>query len=118
MEIEETTLDPSDEIESEEQHLTDPWYFPQFTHTVVLADETTLNGSAALDADADCLWIWLDEGPTLAEAFMTFSDPEKTKTVISHTTSMETYSWEGYTEVGLIKIINGQVTIQLKKERK
>lgn len=93
----------------------DPWWMPSFTQTVELADGTTFNGSAMLNGDAGELWVWLKEGTDMGSAFAAFSDQEKTKKIVSHTSSIETYTWEGYTQLSLIKIDNQKVSIRMRK---
>ena len=114
--MDDTTLNEPAENE-EDLQLTDPWYLPPFTPTVELADGTTMNGSAMINRDSDDLWIWLEAPVDLNSAFITFSDPGKTKTITSHTSSIETFTWENYTELSLIQSTNTQITIRMRKER-
>lgn len=101
--------------EEEEQKLTDPWYLPQFTHSIDLADGTSLNGYAMLSEADDDLWVTLDLGTDLVTAFGLFSNPSNTSKIISHISILSTITYEGYTKMALIREDAGQVKVLLKK---
>lgn len=95
--------------------MTDPWAMPDFQNSIVLADGTELKGRATLVTEADNLWVYLDEGNDFSEAFQLFSDPEKTKKIVSHTSILLTEEWEGYTKMTLIKQDGAQISIRMQK---
>ena len=101
--------------QNEEPKMTDPWWLPEFTNTVELADGTSLEGNAILNDIEDDLWVTLDKEEGMARAFGLFSDAEKTKVIISHTSILSTTTYEGYTRMALIREDGGQIKIRMKK---
>lgn len=114
-------MEPNENVETEVQ--TDPrqpdphnpWWMPSFTHSVEFADGSKLNGAASLNEETKELWVWLDEGVLMTDAFVIFSDPSKTSVIISHTTSISNFTFEGYTTLSLIKMDSGKVTVRMRK---
>lgn len=87
----------------------------EFVKTVTLADETRVNGFAALNGVLDELWVYLDADTDMATAFQMFSDPSKTIRLRTDLTETIWQEWEGYTHMNLIREDAGKVSIRLKK---
>lgn len=86
-----------------------------FQQTVTLADQTKLNGNAALNGTVGDLWIWLDEDTDMATAFSLFSDPSKTIHIRTDLTAEVYEEYNGYTDLALIRQDMGKVSIRMKR---
>lgn len=83
-----------------------------------LADGTILNASCGFDGEAS-VWIWMrdadDPDNSMAGMFATFSDPEKTATIVSHIRGID-QTFEGYTRLTILQLdLSGCVHVQMKK---
>lgn len=86
----------------------------EFQPTITLADGTILNGTSGLNEIAGDLWIWLtDTG--LKEAFDLFWDAEKTTVMKAQATELDELTYEGFTQLVLIRIDGNLVSIRMKR---
>lgn len=93
-----------------------PWYPDPYVQTIEFADGETLHGHAALNTSEDDLWVWIDEAISMGKACLIFEDQTKTQIIISHTTEMETLTFEGYTRLNTIRTdAAGKVSVRMKK---
>lgn len=87
--------------------------------TIYLADESKIKGSAAYNAEANVLWIWIDgeSGETLASAFTKFNNTVLTATI--KTTYLDTDEpkvYEGFTRLTDIKVdYSNKISIRMAK---
>lgn len=92
------------------------------SRTIILADGSNWDGTVNVTTDRYTMFVNLDKGPTMAEAFMAFNDPSKTdkiKTMLkiptAHYEKEEEYL--GYTNLMDINIRGEEITIQLQIPR-
>lgn len=91
---------------------------------IVLLDGGEWSGAInqATDYD-DALWITLDEGPTMAEAFSAFNDPSKTRIIrkilkIPNSFFEDEKEYENFTELTDITIQGKSIQLRLRVPRK
>ena len=87
--------------------------------TITLNDGTVVNNAVTIGAIPG-LWIHIQNGLTLAEAFSLFSDPEKTAVITSDKSEpnrpREGTVYEGYTDLFMLKREDdGTIVIGLHK---
>ena len=81
---------------------------------LTLNDGTVLENAHAIVA-VNVLWVYIDTGSTLAEAFELLNNPEKTENIRADEFGTETM-YSGYTDLFSIqREENGQINAGLKK---
>ena len=93
-----------------------------YDRKIILADGSEWSGTAGEELETPSVWIWLEEGYGMAEAFQAFNDPEKTRTIKSVVDSKLDYDtredvYENYTRLTDIKLSGEKIRIQLMKGR-
>ena len=91
-----------------------------YDRKIILADESEWHGTAGLDPENQALWIWLEEGYEIGEAFIAFSDPNKLttiKTIVKSNLDYDVFTqeYEGYTNMVDFKLRGGKISIRLNK---
>lgn len=82
--------------------------------TLYLNDGTVLEPAHVILSDG-ILWVYIDNGISIADAFALLIDSEKTQKIVADEYGITTV-YEGYTELFCItKEIRGQVNAGLKK---
>ena len=82
--------------------------------TLTLNDGTVFDPAHAIEVNG-ILWVYLDGGLTLEEAFELLADPDKTSTITGNAYGVSTV-FEGYTDLFCIRREDdGQVNAGLKK---
>lgn len=87
--------------------------------TITLNDGTVINDAVTIGAIPG-LWVHIQKGLTLAEAFALFSDPEKTAVIASDRSEPnrpnEGTVYEGYTDLYMLKREDdGMIVVGLHK---
>ena len=87
--------------------------------TITLNDGTVINDAVTIGAIPG-LWVHIQNGLTLAEAFTLFSDPEKTSVITSDKSEPnkpnEGTVYEGYTDLFMLKREDdGMIVVGLHK---
>ena len=91
--------------------------------TLTLNDGTIVRNALTFDAVVG-LWIHVSSGMSLSEAFTVFSDPDKTKKIVTDITlphrPNEPITYTGYTNLVMVKKEedSGEIIIQLQKGAK
>ena len=84
--------------------------------TLTLNDGTVLENSNA-HRDRERLYVYIQNGSTLAEVFELLIDPEKTETIIKKAPGMDDQTFEGFTKLIAVQDQeNGFVTAVLRTE--
>ena len=84
--------------------------------TLTLNDGTVLEESNA-HRDGEKLFVYIQDGSTLAEVFALLIDPEKTETIVKKAPGMDDQTFEGFTKLLAVQDQeNGFITAVLKKE--
>lgn len=80
----------------------------------VLADETEYDG-AECGYSEGVLWVYLPAEVNMTSAFMDFSNPEKTQAITFHYGDMST-EYTGFTDFrGIMKNLDGKMSVQLQR---
>ena len=84
--------------------------------TLTLNDGTVLENSHAIENN-DKLFVYVENGSTLAEVFALLIDPEKTETIIKKAPGMDDQTFEGFTKLIAVQDQeNGFITAVLRTE--
>ena len=109
---------PQTTAENPQEQTVNPYLPPVFERTVTFKDHTVLLSRAGHNETTDELWIWPDEPLTFPEAFLIFSDPEKTDHIRVDYSAMEYQEFDHYTRLTAIQEnAAGKLSIRLTKPR-
>lgn len=90
-----------------------------FIRKITLADNSEWTGSVAIGTEKNSIWVTLDEGYSLAEAFVAFNNSQKTSLIVATVESLinpfyEKKEYRNFTNMIDIKIQGREVLICLR----